>query len=108
MRPLLVDDFAFVDHRPAGFGSGRSADAYVQLLRTAIELTPDRQILGWDPVEGYRRLVHMRAEGTDGFGGSIVWDFLALWDLRDGLLSRLEVFEIDDRDAAVRRAEGLT
>jgi hypothetical protein len=106
LRALLVGDFAFVDHRPAGFGTGRSADDYVQLLRTAVELTPDRQILGWEPVEGFSRLVHMRAEATDEFGGPIVWDFLALWDLQDGL-ARLEVFEVDDRDAATTRAAGL-
>jgi hypothetical protein len=108
VRSLLIDEFAFTDHRAAGFGAGESADAYLRLLRTAVDLVPDRRILRIEPVPGRALVRRMGAEGTDEFGGPIVWDFVAVWGARDGRLSRLDVFEIDDLDAAVRLADELS
>ena len=69
---------------------------------------PDRRIDTVGQVEGRAHVRHMRADGTDEFGSPIVWDFVAVWGTRDGRLSRLDVFEIDDLGAAVRLADELS
>lgn len=108
MRSMLTDDFVFVDHRPTSFGAGESAADYIQLLRVAVDLVPDRRIASIEPVlDAPDAVFRMEAAGTDEFGGSIDWDFLAVWDMRDNCLSRLEVFPVDDLAGAVRCVEGL-
>jgi hypothetical protein len=102
MRALLVNDFVFVDRRPAGFGSDRGAEAYLRLLRVAIDLIPDRQITVVKAVDrggnegaaegAFWELEEMEAEGTDENGGAVDWDFVAAWMIRGGLLAGLEVF----------------
>jgi hypothetical protein len=107
LRALLVDDFAFADHRPTGFGTGESAEAYVRLLQVAVDLVPDRHVEFMEPIENAPpALRRSRAGGTDGFGGVVDWTFIAVWDMRDGLLSSLDVFPADEFEAAVQCAEG--
>ena len=109
MRDVLVDDYAFVDHRATGFGSGSTLEAYLSPLKTAIELVPDRRTSVFEPVaEAPGYVMHMTATGTDEFGSRIDWDFFAVFDMRDGKLSRLEVFDVADLDDALRRADELS
>ena len=108
LEELLVDDYVFIDHRPMSLGSGETRDEYIGLLKGAIELVPDRRTSVLTPVgqaPGY--VVHMTANGTDEFGGGIDWDFFAVFDMRGDKLCRLEVFSVDDLDAALKRADEL-
>jgi hypothetical protein len=104
MRALLVDRFHVLDHRPVGWGELWDADEYIELLKTAIDLTPDRVFLKGEPIPdapaGLHRWV---ARGTDEFGGEMEWEFLGCFIARGGRLSYLELFPMNDVEVAVAR-----
>ena len=108
MRDLLPDRFRVVDHRPVGWGELSGADEYIKLLKTAIDLTPDRVFLKGDPIPGSPAGLHRWiARGTDEFGSEREWEFLGSFIARDGRLSYLELFSSNDIDVAIARANEL-
>ena len=108
MRALLADDFLFTDHRPTSFGANEGPDGWIHILQVAIELVADRTIDLIEPVPGGPSgLMHMKASGTDEFESPVEWDFLGCWGVRDGLLTHLDVFALEDVEPARRRAEEI-
>jgi hypothetical protein len=109
LRAFLSDDFLFSDHRPTSFGGNEGPDGWIRILQVAIELVADRMVDVIEPVAGGPPgLMHMKASGTDEYGGSVEWDFLASLGVRDGRLTHLDVFALEQADEAVARARELS
>jgi class 3 adenylate cyclase len=105
IRAVLADRVVVHDRRRAGMGLLEGADAYVDALPPLWELAPDVQaeprfVLGR---EHYGSVSAGRIFGTfpEGgpFEGQLVWLFIC----RGGRITRLEIFEIEDVDAARAR-----
>ena len=108
VRAALAEHFRFADHRPTGFGIGEGVDAYMRILQVAVELVPDRKVTLMEVVAGApAEVLHFVATGTDEFGSKVDWDFFGVWDVRDGLLTGLDVFATDDYEGAVTCADSL-
>ena len=106
LRSLLVQDFIFVDHRPPGIATGSGIDDYLTLLKSGVELVPDRRIT--DTQTHAPGAVFFRADGTDEYGNAVEWEFIVVWRLRGGQIERLEFFLPNSVDEAMERARALS
>jgi class 3 adenylate cyclase len=110
--PVLAPSLEFADHRHVSFESGTGAEAYLHALQALLDVTQDDATY-IDDVLALRPdalLVRYRHVGTARIGGGaferlhvFLWVFAA-----DGLVARLEFFEVDDENAALARFEELT
>ena len=110
--PAFAPDVEFVDHRTLGFGSARGAERCCSAFRALLEVADDiavrvDDILGLEPDALLRRLT---TSGTDrAGGGSFERSYLELLEFgADGLLTRVEVFDVDREDEALARFDELT
>jgi class 3 adenylate cyclase/ketosteroid isomerase-like protein len=107
----LARDVEAVDHRTIGFATQRGAEAYLLVLRSLGEVA-DGVTNRVDDVLALRsdaNLMRMTNSGTDrAGGGAFERSFLALGVLgADGLLSRLETFDVDHEAEALARFDEL-
>jgi len=110
VRALYTDDLVVVDHRRTGFGRIDGADAYVQSLAVLWDLAPDQRMeLGWfsPAVERHGAVTILRRFGTLADGGPFESEYLCLSTATGGLITRLELFEMDDLERAKARLEEL-
>jgi hypothetical protein len=105
VRALVVEGFAFVDRRPAGVATGSGVADYITLQKTGIEMVPDRRISFAQAVSP--RVVSIRADGTDEFGNSVEWEFIAVFQVKGGRIARMEIFHPESVDEATERARAL-
>lgn len=109
MRTLLMDDLVFVDHRVGGFGAFRGADVLIEGMQVALQGAPDRQMTEIaSAVDVPVQVATIQSTGTDDFGNPIEWEFLIVTQIRQGRLSRLEVFPVEGLNEAIRRASELS
>ena len=97
--------------RHAGLGRIEGADAYVESNVVLWDLAPDQRLSCgwfWPAVAPHGAVVTQRREGTLAEGGAFVSDYLTLLIIENGLITRLELFEIDALDAALARFEELS
>src|SRR5262249_15567958 len=105
LRAALADDFELVDHRPARLGLSGGADATVESLAALWDLAPDWQITptGTLAYARYGAVVLSRGFGTLRDGGTFENPTVAVQIVAGGRLTRVEVFEPEDVDAALAR-----
>src|SRR5262249_31688162 len=109
--PALAPDLEFADNRHVSFESGRGAEVYLRSLQALIDVAEgsvsrvaDILALRPDAV-----LVRWMNFGTARIGGgAFERQCLFLWVFGpDGLIRRLEFFEVDDEDRALARFDAL-
>ena len=105
VRALLPDDFYLDDHRRTGVGRLDGADAYATSLAAMWELSRDLRTDALYTVAGapHGRLYVARWSGTNAEGGEFDAVYVCV-GLASGDRPRgLEIFELDDLDAARAR-----
>jgi hypothetical protein len=115
MRRSVVDDFAFVDHRPAGFGS-LGVGGYLQMQQSGMDMSPDRRIVTFRQIVSAPKssadvpvteVTLLRVAATDGAGFEVEWEYLTVWLIREGVVQRLELFPAESAVEAIERAREL-
>jgi hypothetical protein len=88
----------------------KDADQYIEAVRAGIALTPDHMVLTRrvHAVEPWGQVVLTGSLGTLTDGGPVEITVVALttWN-SEGLVTRNEIYEPDDADAAVARLHAL-
>jgi ketosteroid isomerase-like protein len=108
IRARFAENAIIEDHRHAGLGRIEGADAYVESNVVLWELAPDQRIEfggSWPAVDRHAALVPLRREGTLADGGVFESEYLWLCCATDGRITRLELFEPADLNAALERFE---
>jgi len=110
LRASFADDFFFRDHRRTGLGRLEGADAYLVSVAALFELSPDAKVgrpLYFLADEQHATLSIARTFGTLAQGGDFesVYAMISLYGPDD--LAGVELFELDDLDAARARFEEL-
>ena len=110
MRAALADEFVAHDQRRAGAGQVEGAEAYVASMAMRWDLAPDVQL---DEIPGglahtqYGGVGLGRAFGTLADGGAFETSVVSVAVVERGRIARLELFELDDVDAALARFAAL-
>ena len=110
LRACLPDDFFFHDHRRTGLGLLESADAYVAALAPRVELSPDAlvgQPLYFLAEAEHGTLSIARSDGTRADGGAFESVYAMIMLFRGDRMAGVELFELDDLDAARARFAAL-
>jgi class 3 adenylate cyclase/ketosteroid isomerase-like protein len=111
IRASCHPDIAFVDHRTLGFGSAKGAEAFMTIVETLGEASPDSvqqtdEILA---VEPNGALLRIRNAGTDrATGGSFERHMLRLFISSAGGTTHVEQFDLEAEREAVARFRELT
>jgi hypothetical protein len=109
-RAVLADDLVVEDRRRAGMGRIDDADAYVASLVALWDLAPVTRVEAgwhWPAFEAHGAITDVRRVGTLPEGGDFESEHLHLCTLAGDLVTRIELFEVDDLDAALARLEEL-
>jgi class 3 adenylate cyclase/ketosteroid isomerase-like protein/tetratricopeptide (TPR) repeat protein len=106
---LVSDDFVCDDHRLAGFGRIEGGKAYAASVAAYAELSPDLRLddLYQVAVEPWGRVAVHRTWGTNREGGVFETVSVVVALYPDGRLTRLELFEPAEVDAAIARFSEL-
>ncbi len=109
MRALLPAEFYLDDRRRTGVGRIEGVDAYLASLAALWELSGDLRSDALYTVASadHGRLMVARWFGTNAEGGDFEAVFVTLGLLRDGRPVGIEIFELDDLEAATARFEEL-
>ena len=110
VRAKLADDVVVDDYRRTGLGRIEGADAYMDSIAVLWDLAPNQGIefgWSWPAFDRHAAVVTLRREGTLVDGGAFENDYLWLGVAEHGRLTRLELFEPEDLDAALARFEAL-
>jgi class 3 adenylate cyclase/tetratricopeptide (TPR) repeat protein len=105
LRTLLPADFYLDDRRRTGVGRLDSAAAYLGSLKALWDLSRDLRIevLYYDPPAAHGRLYVARWSGTNAEGGDFDAVYVCLGLSRGDRPVGLEIFELDDFEAARAR-----
>ncbi len=111
IAPTLSPAVQFVDHRTLGLPSAHRADAMQRVIRSLFDLAADvtfqvDEILGLE-ADGF--LWRVTLSGTDrATGGRFELPGLNVWSFdADGLIARLEIFDVGREAEALARFEAL-
>ncbi len=110
VRAPYADDLIVEDHRRAGLGRLEGGDAYADSLAVLWELASVTTVeLGWywPAIAPDGALVTIRRTGDIAGGGPFESDYLYLFFHAQGRMTRVELFELEDLDAALARFEEL-
>jgi hypothetical protein len=109
MRTLLPAEFYLDDRRRTGVGRMEGADAYLRSLAALWELSNDLRSEALYTVTSaeHGRLMVARWFGTNTEGGEFEAVFVTIGLLRGGRPVGVEIFELDDLEAARARFEEL-
>ncbi|HXJ34119.1 MAG TPA: nuclear transport factor 2 family protein [Candidatus Eisenbacteria bacterium] len=105
MRAALADDFVLDDHRPARLGVIEGADAWVEACAATWDLAPNSQIAVACTLAHarYGSAILVRLSGTLRDGGVFESPSVAVFIVADGRITRQELFEPEQVDAALAR-----
>jgi class 3 adenylate cyclase/ketosteroid isomerase-like protein len=109
-RACLADDLVVEDHRLAGMGRMQGADAYVESVEALLELAPDtRGEMGmrWPAFDRHGALTVLCRGGRLPDGGAFESEYLFLYLVARGRISRVEMFDVGSLEAALARFEAL-
>ena len=109
VRAAIADDVVVTDHRATRLGVIEGADAYVTSIATVHELASKVSVetpfvVALEPHGG---VAVVRASGTLRDGGTYENPLLSLATVAGGRVTRLELFEIEEVDAAIARLAAL-
>lgn len=95
-----------MDHRSVGFGAIEGRDAFQAFMgqRWATRI----RTIAIERLDAGLALVLVRATGESDHGSGVEWVFYELSLVEKGVLTRSELFDVDDLDAALARFEKLT
>ncbi len=105
MRAVLSDDFVLDDHRPARLGTIEDAGTWVEACATLWDLAPDVRtvIVSTLAHARYGSALLVQPSGTSREGGAFESPSAAVFIVADGRITRQELFEPEDLDAALAR-----
>src|SRR5262249_24029717 len=108
-RAAFADDLVVHDHRLAGLGLLEGADAYLESLAALWTLSPDDHTEAWFELARERHGAGAAGKwvGTFPEGGPYERPRVIVYIVAGGLITRMEVFEPEDVDAARARFEEL-
>ena len=104
---LCSGDFALDDHRRIGYGAIDARAMRAAQIERLAQTTKDRSLHRWREIQGDVVLAELDTVGTTPEGNEYEWSFLVIWHLVAGKWARLEMFDLDDYDAAHARFEEL-
>jgi class 3 adenylate cyclase len=109
LRALLRDEFVYDDRRRTGAGRLEGADAYLPSAASWVELTRSSRIVRLcELARGpHGRVFLNRLFGEDHEGGAFEIYWVSVTLVTDGKIARIELFEPEDRAAAIARFEEL-
>jgi hypothetical protein len=109
VRASIADDFVFHDRRRTGSGRVEGAEAYIRSVTALWELAPDIQMRGHTLAHERHGAVGVACHyGTLASGGGAFENLMANVTLvENGRLTCVELFEIEDVDAALARFDEL-
>ena len=110
LEQVISDDFILVDHRPLGWGTSTGYASFFERLQIGVDAAPDARVY----VQSWRRetptcglfCMPMRGHVSEG-GGDFELDRLVIAVTENDRLTRMELFDLDDEDAAAERFEQL-
>jgi ketosteroid isomerase-like protein len=110
-RAAFADDLVVEDHRLAGMGRIDGPDAYTESIVALWKIAPDSHAeVGWRwlAIDRHGAISVLRRTGAvpDG-GGDFESECLYLYLVRDGRITRVELFEMNALDKALARFEAL-
>ena len=102
-------DLVHVDHRPASFEESHGVAATLERLRGLAEVAPDHRVINRRALEARpgATLGHARVQAGVPASGPTM-EMLVLFFVREGRITRYEIFGIDDEDVARARLTELT
>lgn len=108
LEAQLASDFTIVDHQILGWPDSDRA-SFLDRVRHLVAAGPD--IVVWSPLvydfsPTTRCAVTVGVAGVDG-GGATLWHNVYVVTTVDGLINRMELFDLDDIEAARQRHESL-
>jgi len=109
VRALLPDDFYLNDHRRTGVGRLNGADAYLASIAAMYEISSDLRVDALYNVSiAEHGIVYVaRWSGANTEGGEFDAVYVCLGLLRNRRPAGLEIFELEQLDAALARFEAL-
>jgi len=110
-RAILADDLVVEDHRRTGMGRLEGGDAYADSVAVLWQLAGTARVEGawlWPALERHGGVTVLRRYGTVADGGPYESEFLWLFILTGGRLTRVEMFETEDLGAALARLAELS
>jgi ketosteroid isomerase-like protein len=110
-RAAFADDLVVEDHRLAGMERIDGSEAYTESVVALWKIAPDSHAeVGWRwlAIDRHGAITVARRTGTvpDG-GGEFESEYLFLYLVRDGRITRVELFEMNALDMALARFEEL-
>jgi ketosteroid isomerase-like protein len=110
VRSLCADDLVYEDHRRTGVGRIDGAAAFVESLEVLWELAPATAIefgRSWPGLDRHGAVTVIRRYGTLPDGGAFESEYLELFVAAHGRATHLELFELEQLDAALARLAEL-
>jgi hypothetical protein len=108
MLMLYAPDVAVIDRRPASLGEFTGREILVHDVQAMVDVAPN--IFMWTAANfpsPYGGVSLMRATATTADGGEVEVVFYAVGVVRDGVVTHMEYFPVDQVDAAVARSDEL-
>lgn len=109
-RALCADGLHYLDTRRTGVGTVEGADAAVASIEAYWMLAGTHRIeLGWEWLAYGRHaaLTVVRRYGTLREGGEFESEYLEVFGVRDGRVTHLELYELNDLERAIARTTEL-
>jgi hypothetical protein len=109
LRAVLPDQFVFHDHRRTGLGRIAGADAYLDSVIAMWGLSDDVHVeqLYEVATSPHGRVMVARTCGTNSTGGDFESVYVALMHFDRHTVQGMEIFEVEDFEAAKTRFEEL-
>ena len=110
LRARFADDVVVEDHRHTGIGRIEGSAAYVDANAVLWDLAPDQRIEFGSSFLAFDRhglVATLRRAGTLPDGGAFESEYVWLSLARDGRITHLELFEVEQQGAALARFEEL-
>ena len=110
LRARFADDVVVDDHRLTGIGRIEGAAAYVDANAVLWDLAPDQRIefgSSWLGFDRHGVVATLRRAGTLTDGGAFESEYVWLSLARDGRVTHLELFEVEQLGAALARFDEL-
>ncbi|HET9062300.1 MAG TPA: nuclear transport factor 2 family protein, partial [Candidatus Binatia bacterium] len=110
LRAVFAEDIVVEDHRRTGTGRSEGREEYLRSVTALWELAPESRIDGgwfWLASAPHGGVYELRRRGTLPGGGELVSDDLVVFVSERGLVTRMELFEMDATDVALARFEEL-